>query len=832
MVEDQNNGEYGRPRRPSPEMVSYLNGLPLDENVASQQAKDYIAFFRLKRSGHGDNGEEVPDDEPPEYPPMLSAAHAALSSIFREVASLACEEIPSQQVETLVRICCRYSHVAKRVVLSSLSSYWVFLSTHRFGSHVAQTALRCAVAECEVNLDDFDDGQGEECEARLVIHDSYDSLLQKDEDGYLDGESVPHSLSKILLQSIEELKQFSTELAVHVCGSHVLRTALCILAGVEFAEAFAHPGSNKQVSCEGMGGDWDTGVLGATRRGKLKDKKKKKKKKSGNTAADGTGGSSHQEATVMKVMKVVSELEAKDFRKDTDALLHEMVGIITFSDGNTQGSEVNPPGELQQNTCHPSAGPLLVQVLRLLSYRDFHSQPVSKKKDNGKEPAPDRRLGILPQEPTYSHESEAESLVHRLLCWDPTIANDNGNNESEQAQAKQPYAGEIIYGLSGEPRGSILLEAIFRCCPESFQDALCTAGGFYEEATLREYIQHGVSNFVVQAILTSFRNRDQVARMVKCLTAIVEDGSMLKGKTAPSDSADNEEDSRSKPNNRRMGIVWRAFEMCATKGSSQDQEQILSAMLRGFASISTVSDDADGQKSEEKKRRKRSKAKGLSVEESIPRLLGLMPGSCDGEVDGKRLTLDAAGARALYHVLHFKERLRSDWVDGILNIYSREDLLSIANDGLGSRCVMDGLLDGPSRSIASKRLITTLSDRILFLSTERVGHHTVEKLFRALPTMEDKASLSADLSHSLNRLGSNAMGRSVMATCAVKEYLEGESAWMDALAKQRQKDNWLEEITGEKEEGSGDDEEAKGTKSKKRKKEKKEKKKRKRNRDE
>jgi len=818
MVEEQ---EYGRPRRPSPETVSYLSGLPLDENLAAQQAKEYVTYFQQKKSNGGNNGDN--EEEAPEYPPMLSATHAALSSIFREVASLACEELPSQQVETLVRICCRYSLVAKRIVLASLSSYWVFLSTHRFGSHVAQTILRCVVAECEVNLDEFDDGQGEQCEGKLVIEDSYGSLLQEGEGIGDGGAAVSDSLSTLLVQSIEELKEFATELAEHVCGSHVLRTSLCILAGVEFVEAFAHPGSNHQGDAMS---EWDTGVLAATRRGKFKDKKKKKKKKKNTN--DESGGSLHQEATVAKAMKMVPELQSKDFRKDTDALLNEMVGIISFSDGN-DGSTVLPPGQLQQSTCHPSAGPLLVQLVRLLSYRDFHSQPDSKKKKDGrKEVEPDRRLGILPEEPRYSQGSQAESVVHRLLCWDSTIEKNDDNADGEEKSGKQPYAGDIVYGLSGEPRGSILLEALLRCCPDSFHDELCTIGGFYDEATLREYIQHGVSNFVVQALLITVRSKEQTSKMVKCLTGIVEDGSILKVKIIRSDGGDGAEEGPAKKNNHRMGIVWRAFEMCANKGSSQDQEQILSALLRGFASITTSPEDNDandGEKSEDKKRRKRSKAKGLLAEECIPHLLGLTPGSSEGEPDGHRLTLDAAGARALYHVFHFKERLRSDWVKGVLHIYGQADFVSIANDGLGSRCIMDGLLDGPSRSKTSKLLVTKLSDRILYLATARVGHHPIEKLFRALPTMEDKASFSAELSHSLNQLGSNAMGRSVMATCAVKEYLEGESAWKDVLAKQRDKAGWLEEITGEKE---GSDEEDEEVKTKKRKRDKKEKKRKRR----
>ena len=62
------------------------------------------------------------------------------------------------------------------------------------------------------------------------------------------------------------------------------------------------------------------------------------------------------------------------------------------------------------------------------------------------------------------------------------------------------------------------------------------------------------------------------------------------------------------------------------------------------------------------------------------------------------------------------------------------------------------------------------------------------------------------------------MGRSVMVSCAVKEYLEGESAWKAAVTKQHGKDNWLEEILGETE---GSDDEDGENKKKKRKKEKK-----------
>lgn len=113
---------------------------------------------------------------------------------------------------------------------------------------------------------------------------------------------------------------------------------------------------------------------------------------------------------------------------------------------------------------------------------------------------------------------------------------------------------------------------------------------------------------------------------------------------------------------------------------------------------------------------------------------------------------------------------------------------------------MDALLEGPAKSTSSKLLFPKLSGRLSFLAAERVGHHVVLKLFKALPSIEDQAAMSAELSQSLNRLGSNAMGRTVMTSCVVKEYLEGEATWKEALSKMKEKDNWLKEILGEDEE--------------------------------
>jgi len=80
------------------------------------------------------------------------------------------------------------------------------------------------------------------------------------------------------------------------------------------------------------------------------------------------------------------------------------------------------------------------------------------------------------------------------------------------------------------------------------------------------------------------------------------------------------------------------------------------------------------------------------------------------------------------------------------------------------------------------------------LSVDRVGNHTVKKLFRGLAEWEEKAVLTAELAQALHRLGGNAMGRSVVEACFVKEFLDGEDAWKAAVRKMQQREEFVEEI--------------------------------------
>ncbi len=277
---------------------------------------------------------------------------------------------------------------------------------------------------------------------------------------------------------------------------------------------------------------------------------------------------------------------------------------------------------------------------------------------------PNCQLVILPQEPHYSIGITAELFIHCLLCWNATIANnDEGNANGGEMSARQPYAGDIINNLSREPCGLVLYDTIFWCCPDSFHVALCKIRGLNNESTSREYIKYVVSYFVIQTLLMFLRSKDQASRMAKCLCGIFEDGFLV--------------------NMNAMGVIWRAFKMCATKGSSKEQKRIALALLGGFASVFMGKSPKSLQErrtydntGKENKCNRRSKAKGLLAKECIPHLLGLPPGSDAGECENNCLTINVKGARALYHVLHFKEHLRKDWVKGIVHIYGPKELSS------------------------------------------------------------------------------------------------------------------------------------------------------------
>lgn len=698
-----NDGEggsgYNRPRRPNPETIAYLRGLPL---VVDEAKKEIDAFL---------NGGKDSDD----FPQSLSAAISAIDEVRMEIASLAGDEHASQSLEILAHVSAPYSETAARVLLSACSGYHLHLATHRYGSHVLQTILQLAVSSSS----------------------DTDLALHKEAPQFGDYVASLPSLSDLILGMVEELSTTATQLAIHVCGSHVLRTLLCVLGEVDLLPS--GPQNDNKVDS------------GAILRGRKKSKKKKKKP----TPDDSSSATSHA-GTMRVVYRTNSRINSHEFGPQLESLTHALLGEP--SDG---------PGELQQLACHPSAGPLLIVLLRVLTYSSPEAKLMVEKQSSDVNAAiADFRLGISRPEPTFTVGSVAHEMAKKLLCWD--------DSAEEQTQL-----GDVIYGYSGEPRGSHVLETLLRLSTDDMYNAIVKYGAFEDPTSLQDYSEHEVSNFVVQTLLTTIRSKEQAERILKAIEKVISGGLAV-------DSS-----------KRRRGILWRACELAAKYRVGQ--ESLLKAVRLGFGAISESGDIIEkGESSDGKKKKQRQKASAWEIKDCVPSLIDLkMP-----QDEGGRALLDAAGARCVYHMLHFSPRLCEDVLKGILEGLSMEDMEVLCRDGLGSRCILDGILDGPGNSAvfasAFKVLYDKLKGRWTSLATDRVGHHTVKKLFHALPKMDDKAKLVEELVAGGNRLNGNSMGRSVAQECLVQIYSENRKEWRKAMTRPPTKeDNVFDDIIAE-----------------------------------
>jgi hypothetical protein len=497
------DNDYNRPRRPNADTLTYLKSLPFNEVAAHEEITAYVN----QKSGRATTNQDTEahhyeEEQEVAYPQNLSAALAALDEIKNEIASLAGDEFGSQCIETIARITAPYSSVAARKLLCGINSYLVHLSTHRYGSHVVQTIFQ-SVLKGKNNLEM---SEKEICK-----------ILEIDEEEE-EEEDLP-LMKDILISITEELMPASKELAVHICGSHVLRSLLCILSGVE--EELPQHLLSKGGQLEG----------GGNRRGKLKDKKKKKKKRK-NDLAEGNGitnSASFAKYNIVKDPRV--EVEDSSIKDCFFSLILELTGI-DFKDSDGEAS-TNKVGDLQKFACNPSAGPLLIVLLRVLTIAFDSSSKGALKSSEANEDISDFRLGITRQLDRFEHNSYAETMTKKLLCWDNSI------NDCR----KQKQSGDIIYGLSGDKCGSIMLETLLRTSNDHFYDEIVSVGQFLESSSFTEYAQHDVSNFVIQTLMTTVRTRTQAESIIKCIEGITSDGYVFESR------------------NRRRGLFWRVCEM-------------------------------------------------------------------------------------------------------------------------------------------------------------------------------------------------------------------------------------------------------------------------------
>jgi hypothetical protein len=672
----------------------------LNVNQAHEEVHRYLKQWN--ESDAPTNGNNCNDDD---FPQNLAAAFTALDEVKGDIASLAGDEHGSQSVEMLAQIAAPYSEVASRCLLHACLGYCFHLSTHRYGSHVLQTILQLSITSLSIN--------------DLALHEEAPPSLRENT-----MESLP-SLEDLIRATVEELSPHSAELATHLCGSHVIRTLLCVLGGVTLVTSHSTHENKSEVST----------THNNSFRGKPKPKKKKRKRP---TSEDSSGDVSQNAGT----MSIVYIHRTKVDLAHLSLLLQSMTQSLL-------GEHTPEPGELQKLACHASAGPLLIVLIRVLTYSSESPRKEWTDKEGESYLSGDYRLGIAKTEPRYTFGSPADKAVRQILCW-------------RNGETIQEFAGEIIYSLSGETRGSHLLETIFRLCYDEFYSELLRSGNFLSASSLQEYVTHDVSNFVLQTILATIRTKDQAESMLKAVEKIIAIGLVID------------------PAHKRRGIVWRAAELAAKYRVEQDG--ILKAIRLGFLATNEYQNENDDVESRKKKKKERKKASAIALKECIPLLLLLDRNS----IDLNMITLDVAGSRTVYHLLRFSPRLCEEVLDGIIQGLSADDIVSIAKDGLGSRCILDGILDGPVQSPifqqSIRELRSKLAGRCGSLASHRVGHHVVRKLFSALSSVADKEKLAVDIIKSKNSLQGNVMGRSIMEHARLDLFEVDKNEWKRKVA--------------------------------------------------
>lgn len=688
-------GEYQRPRRPNPDTFAYLKSLPLDVTAATDEIHHFLSAQADDTNNNSNNTE---------YPQTFAAALSVLEEIHKELASLAGDEVSAEIIEILARILAPHSLLAARKLLHACTGYALHLATHRYGSHVLQTILQLSVTASSSLSSTLTSSTITD----LARHPDAPECNNDDDDD----QQLP-SLVDLLMEIQSELAPDACDLAVHICGSHVLRTLLCVLGGVELLQTNRHDGN-------------------PFRRGKKKNKKKKKKPPLPDSNATST-------ATRM-VYLTNYDIRIGDDAASQPVLEQALLELTTALSGDI----LQAPGALQELACHSSGGPLLSVLLRVLTYRKARAewQPKLSAWEDKVVNGVNHHLGQLRPEPRFALQSPAHKLAERILCWD------------SNAGTQQKWAPDVIFGLAGEARGSHCLETLLQLSPNEFYADLLTVGDFLSTKTLKEYAEDSVSRFVVQTIVATVRDKEQAEKLLQALEPLVVDGFLLD------------------PEKKLRSILWRMVETAAK--FDVHQESLIKSIVVGFGDLNA---DVSNK-----------------LQPCIPLLLDIKKPDRDGD----RLSLDVAGTRSVHYLLRFEPKLCKHTLSGIIDLPGEEIELLI-KDGLGSRCVLDGILEGPVKesvfSSAIAKLATKLTGRWVTLAGDRIGHHVVIKLFFALKDLAVREELVKEFVAGKKRLSGNAMGRKVLSECLVHEYeMNGTNEWNRLVKKRTEKDVWLDDI--------------------------------------
>ena len=385
---------FHRPRRPNPDTIQYLKSLPLDERAEQSE------YAYRKEQLNNSNNMNINTSEEEEVSEVLIAAQNALEEVHSELASLAGDEIGSQRLETIAKIACTSTTssssssigiVYTRMMLAGMMGYYRHLVLNRYGSHVVQTLLTIAAAQIRTRT--------------IIITNDNDGDNNHNND---DDHKELQSLEDLILQLVEELSPYYYELSVHVCGSHVLRSLLCVLAGVSVD-------TNTRNNNVGIG--IGIGEILNPVNGRSAGRGKKSKKKKAAAAMKGNK-SNHNNANGPDFVEAAlqSHHAANNKEMNPPPSFHLALQGLTERVMNTTNTNHNNSNSSSSSTwnnddrhhilMHPSAGPLITMLLQVLVLESYFRLEQSSSEQHS-----------LPL-PTFAIDSTAEYLVSRMLEWE------------------------------------------------------------------------------------------------------------------------------------------------------------------------------------------------------------------------------------------------------------------------------------------------------------------------------------------------------------------------------------------------------------------------------
>lgn len=198
--------------------------------------------------------------------------------------------------------------------------------------------------------------------------------------------------------------------------------------------------------------------------------------------------------------------------------------------------------------------------------------------------------------------------------------------------------------------------------------------------------------------------------------------------------------------NGRAGVMWRAAQTCSRLNlKSEIQAKFLDAVA-GAALLGDGSDRGSGDAAGGSARSKSSQSDPFrAAREWVPTLL---KPRLPGEGTSERLSLNVPGARIVQNVISFEPAVAAPVLKAVAAL--PENLLAaVARDNLGSRCLIDPVLDAARESSsggkkskaaedARRAMLRAFKGNLVRMACDRVAWHILIKCFRDVDMKEKR----------------------------------------------------------------------------------------------